>query len=256
MLQRFEFMNTARSFPQRVLFYAELWMGGMFLQDEAYVYMRERRNPFASGLLYVALVGVLVALGGILGAAARYLTSPSVDAIKNTVLVHLQAMPFYETMGAAAQSAFEAGFQQTWEWFGQLFMGYPTSPMETAVLFLGVLTTPIGLVLTWVIFGALVHLVARRWNPEISFSEMLGPLALALSSQLLNVLHIFPNVGINALVVALWFFVSAVSAIRVTYKTTQANALRAAFIPILVLLLLLIVLVMLGAFAVGARGGQ
>ena len=256
MLQRFEFQNAARSFPERVLDFAELWMGGMFLQDEAFLYMRERRNPFANGILYVTVVGVLVALGNILAAAARYITSPSKDALENTVLNHLHAMQFYEAMGPTGQSAFDAGFNQTWEWFGQLFMGYPTSPQEIAVLFLGMLTTPIGLIVTWVFFGALVHLVARRWNPEISFAEILGPLALAQSPQLLNVLHIFPNVGINALVVALWFLVSAVSAIRVTYKTTHANALRAAFIPILVVLLLLAVLMLLGAIVVGARGGQ
>lgn len=256
MLQRFEMNRAVRSIPERILYYAELWTGSMFLQDEAYVYMRERRNPFASGLLYVVLIGVLVALGGMFAALTNYVTSPSLDAIKNTVLTHLQAMPFYESMGNLAQRAFDAGFNQTWNLFGPLFVGYPDTPQQIAQLFASVLTTPLGLVITWLFYGALAHFAARKWNPEISFGEILGPLALAQSPQLLYWLNIFPNVSVSLWVVYLWFFVCATTAIRVTYRTTTAKSFSAAFFPVLVGLVLVVVLILLGLLLFVMRGGQ
>lgn len=228
----------------------------MFLQDEAYVYMRERRNPFASGLLYVALVGVLAAVGGILGALTKYVTSPPLDAIKNMVLTHLQAMPFYESMGAIAQRAFDAGYNQFWDVFGPLFVGYPDTPQQFAQLFTSLLTTPLGLVITWLLYGALVHFTARKWKRDVSLSEILGPLALAQSPQLLYVLNIFPDVSVSIWVVYLWFFVCAVTAIRVTYRTTTARAFSAAFFPVLVGLVLLVVLILVGLLVFVTRGGQ
>lgn len=256
MLQRFELTHAVRNIPQRILYYAELWTGSMFLQDEAYVYLRERRNPFASGLLYVALIGVLVAVAGMVGALTNYVTSPSPDAVKNTVLTHLQAMPFYESMGSLAQRAFDAGFNQVWALFGPLFVGYPSTPQEIAQLFVSVLTTPLGLIVTWLYFGALVHFTARKWNRDISFAEILGPLALAQSPQLLYWLNIFPDVSVSLWVVYLWFFVCAATAIRVTYRTTSANAFRAAFFPVLVSLVLLVVLILVGLLLFVMRGGQ
>lgn len=256
MLQRLELTTAARSIPEHILYYAELWMGGMFLQDEAYVYMRERRNPLASGMLYVALVGVLVGLADILGGLARYATSPSLDALKNTVLAHLQPMPFYETLGPAAQRSFDAGYDDVWNLFGSLFAGYPSAPADFALLFLSVLTTPVGLLVSWFVYGALAHLLARKWNAEISFAEILGPLALAASPQLLRVLNVFPNVGISSWVTFFWFLVCAITAIRVTYRTTTSNAFRAALFPIVVFILVAIVLVVLALILVTARGGQ
>lgn len=256
MLQRLELTTAARSIPERILYYAELWMGGMFLQDEAFVYMRERRNPLASGMLYVVLVGVLVGLADILGGLARYATSPSLDAIKNTVLVHLQAMPFYETMGPVGQRSFDAGYNDAWNLFGSLFVGYPNTPAEFALLFLSVLTTPLGLIISWLVYGALVHVLARNWNAEISFAEILGPLALAVSPQLLTVLNVFPNVEISSWVAFFWFLVCAITAIRVTYHTTTSNAFRAALFPILVLILIVVVLLVLALILIVAGGRQ
>jgi hypothetical protein len=249
-------MTAARSIPERILYYAELWTGGMFLQDEAFVYMRERRNPFASGLLYVVLLGVIVALANILGAVASYATSPSLDAVKNTVFVHLQAMPFYEQMVPQTQRAFDSGFNQFWDVFGPVFAQYPDSPQQIAQLLMSVLTIPLGLVIGWLIYGGLAHVIARKWNPEISFAEMLAPLSLAVSPQLLNVLNVFPNVNVSYAVTALWFFVCALTAIRVTYHTTARNAMRAALFPILVGLVAVILLVVLVLILVVTRGGQ
>lgn len=233
--------------------YYELWLDAMFLQYEGFAYERDQKNPFANGLLYITVIGVIVALANIIGTALRFATSPSADAIKNTVLVHLQAMPFYTAFDPATATAFDQGYNQFWNQFGALILGYPTDDAGFFALALSVITTPLGLVLVWLLYGALVHLVARGWNPETSFGEMLAPLALAASPHLLNVLAIFPGMSASGAVIALWMFICNVVAIRVAYNTSTRRALWGAVFPILLGALLLLLTLIAAAFLVPVR---
>ncbi len=235
-------LPSAESVRAQIVRVSELWLGAMFLKHAAYAYERERKNPLGNGLVYLAVIGVLVALAGILGAGLRFATAPSLDAIKNTVLVHLQAMPFFNNFSLAGQDSFLQTYNRWWDQFGTTVLGYPGNEGGVAALGLTLLTTPLGLIIGWFIYGALVHLVARGWNPETSFSEMLAPLALASSPQLLSVLTLFPGTGISGAVIALWTFICNVVAIRVAYNTTTRRAIWGALFPILLLVVLLLLL--------------
>ena len=81
-------------------------------------------------------------------------------------------------------------------------------------------------------------------------------LALAQSPQLLYFLNVFPDVSVSLWVVYLWFFVCAATAIRVTYRTTTAQAFSAAFFPVLVSLVLVVLIILLGLLLFVMRGGQ
>lgn len=251
---------TTASVRGPVRHFVELWLGAMFLKTETYAYERDQKNAFGSGLLYIALIGVVVALAHILSAGLRYATSPSLDAIKNTVLVHLQAMPFYETLSPSALEQFERGFQQSWEQFGSFFVGYPTNTASFVTLMLGVLTVPLGLIIGWLIYGALIHLIARGWNPQTSFSELLAPLALATSPYFLNVLTLFPAVGVSGITIALWTFICNVIAVRVAYQTTTRRAVWGALFPIVLLILLIlffsVCVIGLSSFAIMQRSDR
>lgn len=247
-------MNRVRapslaSIREQVSYFDELWLGAMFLKQETYTYERDHKNHFGNGLLYIAVIGVLTAIAGIIGAGLRYATIPSADAIKGTVLAHLQAMPFYDAYTPQQVTAFEQQYNQTWNQFGSMFVGYPTDTNSFVSLMLTILTVPLGLAIGWVIYGALVHLVARGWNPETSFSELLAPLALATSPQLLNVLMLFPNSNVSGAAIGLWTFILNIFAIRIAYQTTMRRAVWAALFPLLLFLVLLIILV-IGAVAV------
>ncbi len=233
---------SAASVREQINRFVELWLGAMFLKREDYAYEREQKNPFGNGLVYIAVIGIILTLAGMLGAALRYATSPTPDAIKNTVLVHLQAMPFYNALSPEAMTQFEQGFDNTWDSLGSLFVGYPTDTAGVVSLAATILTTPLGLALGWLLYGALVHLVARGWNPETSFGEMLAPLALASSPQLLNLFSVFPAVSVSGVVIALWTLVCNIVAIRVAYQTTTRRAVWGALFPILVLSVLLLIL--------------
>lgn len=251
-------LDTVRDAASRFL---GLWHRAMFLQPEPYAYQRDQKNPFGQGLLYLAVIGMIVALASILGAGVRYATLPSLDAIKGTVLVHLQALPFL-TQDPTVEQQFLRGYNQVWDQFSSFFVGYPTNASSLATLFASIITTPLGLMLGWVVYGALVHLVGRGWNRETSYAELLAPLALASSPHLLYVLNIFPQVNVSSVVVWLWSLVCNIVAIRVAYQTTGPRAAWGAVFPLLVLIaILLILFVLLFGIIVGIgasvmRGAQ
>lgn len=220
----------------------ELWFGGMFLKPEAYTYQRDRKNPFAHGLLFIVVIGVLVALALILGAGLRYAAEPSADAIHAVVLARLQALPFYTNAPQTFQSAFDRGYNQVWDRFGSFLVGYPTNTASFVQLIGRILTTPLSFVLSWLVYGALVWLVARRWNPTTTFGQLLGALSLATAPQLLRVLDIFPNVTISTTVVWLWSWILGVVAIKAAFRTTTRRAVWGAIFPLLVYLALAILI--------------
>src|SRR5207253_909594 len=152
---------SAASILKQLAHFLELWRGAMFLKREIYTYERDQKNHLGNGLLYITVLGIIVALAGILGAGLRYATLPNGDAIKNTVLVNLEAMPFYTAYDTAAQTRFEQGFNQAWNQIGMQVVGYPTTTTDFVRLILSVVTTPLGFAIEWLVYGALVHLIAR-----------------------------------------------------------------------------------------------
>lgn len=249
---------SARAIRMDTLRYVALWLGGMFLKPEAYVYQRDRKNPFAHGLLYIAILGVLVGLAMVLGGGLRYATAPNADAVKNTIQVHLQGMPFYTNGTPQDQNNFDRQFDQFWNQFSPALLGYPTNTTSWVNLVASIFTTPLGWVIVWLIYGALVHLVARGWNPETSYSELLGPLALATSPRLLHVIDLFPGTSISGLAIFFWVLICNVFAIRAAYKTTTRRAIWGALFPVVLLVVLLIVFAVLVGLVVGVatrRGG-
>jgi hypothetical protein len=238
--------------------YWHLWLGALFLKREAYEYQRDRRDSFAHGLLFIVLVGVLVGLFGIAGAGLRYASGPSAVAVKNVVLNHLQAMPFYDQMGSSAQQQFLTGYERTWAALGSLFMGYPTNAGDLVSLLAGIITTPLAWIIGWLFYGLLAHLIASRGNPHSSLAHGLGTLALATSPQALNVINVLPGASVGGLVLALWTLILNVFALRTAYRVSTRRAIGAALFPLLLLLLLLLLFLCLGLFALVAviRGGR
>src|SRR5574340_253579 len=70
-------------------------------------------------------------------------------AIKNTVLIHLQQMPWYTSLERSPQfqQQFQQGFDQFWRVFGSFILPDPFSPAVLA----GILTTPALLALGWIV---------------------------------------------------------------------------------------------------------
>ncbi len=240
--------------------YWHLMVGALFLRREAYEYQRDRKDSFAHGLLLIVLIGVLVALAGIVGAALRYASSPSADAIKNTVLTHLQAMPFYSQMiqpFPQVEQQFLSGYNQFWENFGGVLLGFPTNTQGWSLLIAGIITTPVLWIILWIIYGALAHLIASRGAAHIEFTHVLGTLALATTPQIFSVVALFPDGGASMIALWLWSLILNGMALQTAYRISTRRAIWAALFPLLVLLVILIVVGVFGFMGLvsALRGG-
>ena len=237
--------------------YWHIWLSALFLRGETYEYQRDRKNPFGHGLLFIALIGVIVALFGILGAGLRFAGGPNIEAIKNIVLTHLENMPFYDAMGSARQSDFLRGYDQFWNNLGGVLAGYPTNARETVLLLATVVTTPLGWIIGWLLYGGLAHLIARAGKHETNLAAGLGALALATAPQLLKVIEFLPGANVSGLMIAVWTCICNVVALRIAYRISTRRAVSAALFPILLLLIPLALLLCIGLIAlIGAgRGG-
>ena len=238
--------------------YFHLWLGALFLKREAYEYQRDRRDSFAHGLAFILAAGVVVAFFGIAGEALRYATSPSADAFKNTVLNHLQAMPFYSQFTPQGEEQFLTSYNMIWGTLGRLFVGYPTSARDLAILFASLITTPLAWVIGWLIYGVLAHVIASRGNPHAGLGHGLGTLALATSPQVLNIVAVLPGANISGSIIALWTIILNVFALRTAYRISTPRAVFSALFPLLLLLLLLILFACVGFFGLSAliQGGR
>jgi hypothetical protein len=238
--------------------YFHLWLSALFLKREAFEYQRDRRDSFAHGLAFIVIVGVIVALFGIAGAALRYATEPSADAIKNTVLNHLQGMPFYSQFTPQGEDRFLSGYNRVWDTLGSIFVGHPTNGSDLLPLFASLVTTPLSWVIGWLLYGLFAHLVASRGNPHGSLAHGLGTLALATSPQVLNVVTVLPGASIGGAVVGLWTVILNVFALRTAYRLSTGRAIFSAMFPLLLVLLFLLLLSCVGIFVLSAaiRGGQ
>lgn len=238
--------------------YVHLWMSALFLKREAFEYQRDRKNSFAHGLAFIALVGLVVALFGIAGAALRYGTEPNADAVKNVILNHLQGMPFYAQFTPRNESEFLSGYNRVWDTFGSIFVGHPTNAGAFAGLLATSVTTPLLWIIGWLLYGGLAHLIAGRGNPHGSIGRGLGTLALATSPQVLNIVAVLPGASVGGALIGLWTMILNVFAMRTAYRISTSRALVSALFPLLLLLLLLVLFACLGAFALTSaiQGGR
>jgi hypothetical protein len=238
--------------------YFHLWLSALFLKREAYEYQRDRNDSFAHGLAFIVILGVIVALFGIVGAALRYASDPTADAIKNTVLNHLQAMPLYSRFTPQGEDRFISGYNRVWDTLGSLFVGHPTKGSDLLPLFAGLVASPLSWVIGWLLYGTAAHLVASRGNPHSSLAHGLGTLALATSPQVLNAVAVLPGASIGATVIGLWTVILNVFALRTAYRVSTSRAVFSAILPLLLLLVLLVLLgfVAFLALSVAFRGGQ
>ena len=74
----------------------------MFLKQETYMYRARQKESFCQWLVVFASHWRPRCAGGHCRRGSALCDVPFGDAIKNTVLVHLQAMPFYVTLAKRA----------------------------------------------------------------------------------------------------------------------------------------------------------
>ncbi len=199
----------------------------LFLNEGTYAEMREGPSPALHGLGLVALIALAVALVGLVGTALEWATTPSMDAVRQVVLESIQEMPWYHDLqdDPEFQRQFRQWYELGWRIFPPLF-GAPD--IRRAAL--SIILLPLGLVLSWFLYGVVAHLFARLLGGRGSLGQTLGCTALAVAPQLLNLATFLPYVVVGG-AVGIWTLLCRYVALKVCHQLTWGRALAATLLP-------------------------
>jgi ABC-type glycerol-3-phosphate transport system permease component len=229
------------------------WKALLF-QEDAYEEMRTADNPVVKGLILIVVVGVVIALLGLVGTTLEWASMPDLNELRDTILHYIPLMPWWDEVVRDVpdfQQVFQEWYDRSWQWFPRLF-GAPN--LGGAAL--DIITTPLGLVIRWLIYGLLAYLFARWLGGTADLSETLGVLALAVAPQALNVLGLLPFVELGSLV-SIWGLLCAYVGLKTAHKLSWTRAVWAALLPFILALVVLILEGCLGTAILGivVKGG-
>jgi hypothetical protein len=216
-----------------------LVLRALFLDSDAYAELRDDDNPFIEGLFLLVIIGVLTALLALIGQVLAWASTPNLASIKEVVFQNLQGMPWWsQTAGSAPGFAeeFRRWYDLGWQVFPAL-SGAP-NPAGAAV---NIVLWPLGLLVSWLIYGVLAHLFARMLGGRGGLGQTLGTTALAFTPMLLRGLEFIPFLVIGS-VAGTWQLLLRYKAVRATHGLTWGRAFWATMLPFAVYLLLWLVL--------------
>jgi hypothetical protein len=223
-----------------------LW-DALFLQRRAYQAMADDDNPFVEGLFVLVVVGVLVALAGIVGTTLEWASSPNLNAIQEVVLRNLQGMPWWSQMEQAGGAEATQMFQQIWDMNWQIVSVLTPSPASSLA---GIVTVPLGLIFGWLLFGVIAHALARLFGGTATLSQTLGVTALAAAPQLVSLVTVIPFAVVAG--VGTWTLLCRYMALRTAHDLSWPRAVWATILPPIILGLIFGVLITLLVVLFGA----
>ena len=210
----------------------------LFLDSAAFEELRDDDNPFVEGLFLVVLLGLVTALLNLVGQLLAWASIPSMSAIKDVVLGFLQQQPWWAQASQAPGFAdtFKRWYDLGWQVFPRLF-GAP----DPAGAAFNILTWPLLIVFSWLIYGLLAHLFARILGGRGTLNQTLGTTALAFTPLLLRGLGFIPFLVIGG-AMNTWQLILRYKALRTAHALSWRRAFWATLLPFAVYLLLWLVL--------------
>jgi hypothetical protein len=223
---------------QSISTWVRLVWRALFLRTDAYEEMRQAESPFGKGLVIILVVGVIVALAGLVGSVLEWAATPDLTAIQDTVYKGLIAMPWYQEMMVRTPD-FPAEFERWYNWGWTLARWMGASSLSSAAG--NLVLTPLGLAARWLVYGLLAHLFARMLRGQAGLGQTLGCTALAVAPQLLNLAQVLPFLGVGG-VVGTWTLLCRYVALKQAHRLSWGRALAATLLPTLALVLLGLIL--------------
>ncbi len=220
----------------------------LLLEPEPYREMMESPNPFVEGLFLIIVIGLVVAGAGFAGSVLTWASTPDLGTIKQVVYENLVQMPWYlqlaEEVGGDFVSEFQRFYDQGWSIFPSI-IGVST-PLRSLI---GLVLTPLILILSWLLYGVVAHLVARLLDGQATLMETLGATTLAVAPQLFLLATFLPSVSVAGLV-GTWTLLCRYRALKEAHDLPWKGAVTATVAP-MILYYLILILVFIG-FAVVA----
>lgn len=217
-----------------------LFWEALFLRPDPYATMRDKESPASKGFLLLVVLGLLLAAAGFIGSLLAWASSPDLMAVRDVVLRNLQQMDWWELMSSDPEA--EAIWFQIWDPIWQFIGVFTPSPVSGLA---GFVVQPLTLVLSWLLFGTIAHVMAKIFGGQGDFGQTLGATSLAAAPQLLGMLHVVPFLTLAG--IGVWTLLARYMAIRVTHGLSWG---RSVWVTILTML----VLYVLAFFVAGAIG--
>ena len=212
----------------------------LFLQDSAYDEMLDQDNPFVLGLVFIVVMGVAVALANIVGNLLEWASLPSLPAIKEAVWESLGRGPWLELLTGASPDVL-AGFRALYDWVWRIWELLAPNPWRSIT---SLVTTPLGMIVTWLIYGVLAHGYSRLLGGQGSLAQTYGCVALGYSTQMLRLANLLPFVSVGS-IVPIWGLVCNFIALKRAHKLKGVRAFWAAILPTITMWLIALILVIL-----------
>ncbi len=228
-----------------------LGWNALLLNEDAYEEMRADDNPVVKGLVLILVVGLVVALLGLVGSVLEWASTPDMNEIRDVVYYYITQMPWWKL--AAQEPNFMETFDGIWNWNWNLATWLGPSPYQAAI---NIVLVPLALVVRWLIYGLLAYVFARWLGGTADLSETLGVLALAVAPQALYALNLIPFVEVGSLV-SIWAILCAYLGLKTAHKLRWNRAMYATVLPFLLVIAAVVLAGCLGSaiFAAVVKGG-
>ncbi|NOX62285.1 MAG: hypothetical protein GXP42_10145 [Chloroflexi bacterium] len=215
---------------------------GLFLEPNAYDEAADAENGFVEGLFLVLIIGLAVAAAAFVGGILKWGVTPDLAQLESTVLNGLQAMPWFQELMRDPQAA--EIFRQQWDMGWRIAGFFWPRPVQW---FGALILTPLGLIMGWLWFAVIAHLVAKALGGEGGFGQTLAATALASAPALLHILGFIPYITIAG--VGTWMLLTRYVALRRVHENlTWPRVLIALFAPSIALALFAFAFSMLAFF--------
>jgi len=113
--------------------YPRMALDALLLRDSAYAEMRDGDKPFIRGLIFIAVLGVAIALASIIGQLLAWASAPSLSAIKETIWEHLADMLWY-LEGSGMPAGMLETIRDQYEYGWRIANIFAPNPWRSAIL--------------------------------------------------------------------------------------------------------------------------
>ena len=217
--------------------YPRMALDALLLRDSAYTEMRDDDKPFVRGMIFIAILGVAIALAGIMGQILEWAVAPNLSAIKESIWEHLADM-LWNVEGFGIPAGMLESVRDQYEYGWRIANFIAPNPWRSATT---LISTPMGLLVGWLIYGLLAHLYSRLLGGEGTFAQTYGCVALATSAQALRLASLVPYVRVGG-IVAVWGLLCSFIALKAAHKLSGGRAFWAAVLPVVTVWLLTLLL--------------
>jgi hypothetical protein len=226
----------------------------LLFKEDAYEEMSASTSPVVKGLIYIVVIGLIIAIFGFIGTGLELASIPDMSEMRDTIFLYMRQMPWWDMVAQEdpqALARFEEWYNRGWDIFPRLF-GAP----DLGSAALGIIGIPLGLVVRWLIYGLLAYVFARWLGGTGNLSQTLGVLALAVAPQALNLLTIIPFLQVGS-IVAIWGVLCAYYGLKTAHGLSWTRAAWATLLPFILVVAVLILMGCLSAAILGTvLGGQ